>query len=98
MSKFDQPLPPSLGRFLLFLNAVVGILSVSQLADGNPTFSAWLAIGAGVLNQAIQIFVGVGPQNKAYEKATDSTLSDRRELRKRQNALAGGKNAKGGPK
>ena len=98
MTRIDEPLPPSLSRILLFLNAVVGVLSVSQLAEGNPTVSAWLAISAGVLNQAIQIFVGVPNKTSPYEKVTDSTLSDRRELRKRQNALSGGKDAKGGPK
>lgn len=97
MTRIDEPLPPSLSRILLFLNATVGVLSVSQLADGNPKVSAWLAISAGVLNQAIQIFVGV-PKTKPYEKSTDSVLSDRRELRKRQNSLSGGKDAKGGPK
>ncbi|PMD95509.1 hypothetical protein BWI97_14230 [Siphonobacter sp. BAB-5405] len=76
LSRYNQPLPPRLGQLLLFLNAAVAIVAGHSLVTNNPQTAAYVALAAGLLNQAVHIFIG---QNPTHEQTTDSTLSNRRE-------------------
>ncbi len=79
LQTYYKPIPVRLAQVLLFLNAAVAIIAGHSLVTNNPQTAAYLALAAGLLNQAVQIFIGQNPIQPHEEKSFDSTLSDRRD-------------------
>ncbi len=75
-----QPLPPRLTQTLIFLNGAVGLVAATLLARGHEAAAAYVALGAGILNQAVNVFVGQNPNPHNEKVPDDSTLSNRRDL------------------
>ncbi len=79
LQTYYKPIPVRLAQFLLFLNITVGLIAGSSLVTNHPQIAAYLALGAGILNTAVQVFVGQNSIQPHEENSLDSTLSDRRD-------------------
>lgn len=79
LARYNQPLPPRVGQFLLLANVILLAVSGSSLMSNHPTAAAWVLLLTGISNQAVLIFVGQKPTPGNEEVSVDSTLSNRRE-------------------
>lgn len=87
LARYNQPLPPRVGQFLLLANVILLAVSGSSLMSNHPTAAAWVLMLTGISNQVVQIFIGQKPTPTHEESDSNSTLSDRRDrVRKEKTA------------
>lgn len=96
LQTYYKPIPVRLAQFLLFLNVVVGLIAGSSLVTNQPQIAAYLSLGAGILNTAVQVFVGQNLTHEHEKVSADSTLSNRRDLVQEKGTRPKARRTKGG--